>query len=307
MGSLRLLLIAAVLLVAVAPPLRADTAAVASIRPIHSLVAAVMSGRGEPTLIVEGAGSPHSASLKPSQARSLQQADVVFWVGPELEAFLEKPIATLASGARVVALLEAQGLNQLAFRQGGAFRAGDDGDGHGHHAGINPHVWLDPWNAKILVQEIVDALVAVDPENAAIYVRNAAALTQRLDRLTAEIQAILAPVKDKPFVVFHDAYPYFEARFGLVAAGSISVSPEVLPGAERIAEIKAMFARRDATCVFTEPQFTPKLVAAVTEGTRAKSGVLDPLGSAIKSGPEHYFQMMRNLALAFRDCLSSRN
>lgn len=299
---------------------------VVSIKPIHSLVAAVMQGVGEPSLIVEGAASPHTYSLKPSNARALENADVVFWVGPGLEAFLEKPLDALAGEAKVVELEDAPGLVRLPFREGGAFEAHDDGDEHaegedhaGHdehaadehagedhdheHGGFDMHLWLDPMNAKAMAAQIEATLVAADPANAARYKANGIALAAEIDALDKEIASTVVPVLDKPFVVFHDAYQYFEKRYDIRIAGSITVSPETMPGAERIAEIHAKVKDLKAACVFAEPQFEPKLISVVTEGTDAKSGVLDPEGGALDAGPALYPALMRNLAKSLADCL----
>lgn len=299
---------------------------VVSIKPIHSLVAAVMQGIGEPSLIVEGAASPHTYSLKPSNARALENADVVFWVGPGLEAFLEKPLDALAGEAKVVELEDAPGLVRLPFREGGAFEAHDDGDEHaegedhaGHdehaagehagedhdheHGGFDMHLWLDPMNAKAMAAQIEATLVAADPANAARYKANGIALAAEIDALDKEIASTVVPVLDKPFVVFHDAYQYFEKRYDIRIAGSITVSPETMPGAERIAEIHAKVKDLKAACVFAEPQFEPKLISVVTEGTDAKSGVLDPEGGALDAGPALYPALMRNLAKSLADCL----
>ncbi|MGB0674482.1 MAG: zinc ABC transporter substrate-binding protein, partial [Candidatus Puniceispirillaceae bacterium] len=175
-------------------------------------------------------------------------------------------------------------------------------DEHAHH-GEDPHVWLDPVNAKAMVHEIEEALVEADPSNAAAYEANAEALMSRLDDLVAEIDAELEPVKGRGYVVFHDAYQYFEARFGVSAVGSITVSPEVLPGAERVAELQDKVRDLGATCVFSEPQFEPKLVATVTENTNAGTGVLDPLGTSIDDGPDLYFTLIRNMAASLKGCL----
>ena len=291
---------------------------VASIKPIHSLVAAVMEGVGAPTLIVRNTGSEHVYSLKPSDASALDGARVIFWVGHEMETFLEKPIETLGDGATVVALGDAGGLERLKFREGGPFEAHshDDGEeneaGAGHaeeehdhaHGEYDMHVWLDPMNAKVLVARIAETLSEADPANAARYAQNATAYALKLDTLTAEITAELAPVKDKPFIVFHDAYQYFEKRFGVNAVGSITVSPEVTPGAQRVQEIHDKVKELGATCVFAEPQFEPKLVSVVTEGTTARSGVLDPLGSTLSDGPDLYPQLIRDLASSLKSCLS---
>lgn len=285
---------------------------VVSIKPIHSLVAAVMEGAGVPHLIVSGGGSPHTYALKPSDAEALEGARVVFWVGEELERFLSKSIAILATRAKVVELIGAHGLTRLSFREGGPFESHDDEDEQkkkaSHDAGVHgeteTHVWLDPVNAKALVQEIEEVLSEADPANEARYKANAEALERRLDSLDAEIAATLAPVRNRPFIVFHDGYQYFERRYGLKAAGSITVSPEQLPGARRITEIRARVKELGATCVFAEPQFEPNLIGVVTEGTAARAGVLDPLGSDLPDGPDLYFTLMRNMANAMKDCLS---
>ncbi len=352
MRFLKSLLLASTLIANSAHSAQAGVNVVASIKPIHSLVAAVMDGVGTPGLIVEGAGSPHTYALKPSQARELQNADIVFWIGHDLEGFLEKPLEAIATKAKAVELIDAHNLVRLEFRKGGAFDKHDHGseeehsdhDDHGKkaekdhdhdhdhekkvekdhdhdheaektaqsheghdehkHGSFDPHVWLDPMNAKTLVQEIEEALVAADPENAAKYKANAQAVTTKLDALVNDVSAELQPVKDRGFVVFHDAYQYFEKRFGITAAGSITVSPEVIPGAERVKEIRAKVQELGASCVFSEPQFEPKLIATVVEGTKAKSGVIDPLGAKLDNGPDLYFDLIRGMAKSIKNCLT---
>ena len=290
---------------------------VVSIKPIHSLVAAIMQGVGMPDLIVDGASSPHTYALKPSNARSLQQAQLVFWVGPGMEAFLQKPLTALGSNATVVELDDAPGITKLKFREGGAFEPHDDGDGHdagdehadGHdhdHGEFDTHLWLDPHNAKAMAAEITTSLVAADPANALTYEANQKTLNDKLDALDTEIASTVAPVKDKPFIVFHDAYQYFEHRYGVRVSGSITVSPETIPGAQRVAEIHSKVADLGATCVFAEPQFEPKLVNVVLEGTSAKSGVLDPEAATLPQGPDLYFDLMRDIASSLKSCLSAQ-
>ncbi|MGR9171857.1 zinc ABC transporter substrate-binding protein [Rhizobium sp. KDH_Rht_773_N] len=295
---------------------------VTSIKPVHSLVSAIMQGVGKPELIVDGAASPHTYNLKPSNARALEEAKVVFWVGPGLEAFLEKPLESLGSDAIVARLDNAPGLVKLPFREGGAFEAHDDGDEHDHghaaddhghddhddhddHHGFDTHLWLDPMNAKAMAAEITTTLVAADPANALTYEANAKALDEKLDALDEEIAATVSPVKDKPFIVFHDAYQYFEHRYHIRVAGSITVSPETIPGAERVSEIHRKVGDLGATCVFAEPQFEPRLVDVVIEGTKAKSGVLDPEAATLPAGPDLYFTLMRGIAGSMRNCLAS--
>ncbi len=295
---------------------------VVSIKPIHSLVASIMQGLGEPALIVEGAASPHTYSMKPSNASALQNANIVFWVGHGLEAFLEKPLESLGSGAKIVELDDAPGLEKLKFREGGAFEAHDDGDEHdasaeggedhaheeGHHheeGEFDMHLWLDPANAKAMAAEIEKTLAAADPDNAATYKSNLDALNMRLDALDKTLTEAVAPIKDKPFIVFHDAYQYFEHRYHVKVAGSITVSPEVLPGAERLSEIHAKIVELGATCVFAEPQFEPKLVNVVLEGTPAKPGTLDPEAATLEAGPDLYFQLMQGIGTSLKTCLSN--
>ena len=374
MRLIKSVLFASTLLSTSAISAQADVNVVASIKPIHSLVAAVMEGVGEPELIIEGAGSPHTYALKPSQARDLENADVVFWLGHELEAFLEKPLEAIAGDAKSVELIDAHDLVKLEFREGGAFEkhAHDEEDGHdehGHdehkheekahdehdhdehkheekahdehkhdehkheekahdehkhdehkheehahdedkhdehgHGAFDAHVWLDPANAKAIVHEIEETLIEADPDNAATYEANAEALMTKLDGLITEVSEDLVPIKDQGFVVFHDAYQYFEKRFGLSAIGSVTVSPEVMPGAERISDLQTKIKELNAVCVFSEPQFESKLVTTVTEGTSAKSAVLDPLGTEIEDGPELYFTLIKNMATSFKTCLSA--
>ena len=284
---------------------------VVSIKPIHSLVASIMKGIAEPGLILKGAGSPHTYQMKPADAELLQNADLVFWVGPELEKFLEKPIASLSGDAKVIELEEAPGLALLPTRESGTFEPHDDGDeeqaaGHDGHGEHDAHVWLNTGNAKVLAEAITASLSAADPANAPRYADNLATLESKLDALATELKTTVAPVKDRPIVVFHDAYQYFEKEFGIYVAGSITVSPEALPGAARIAEIHEKLKGLGASCVFAEPQFEPKLINVVLEGTAAKSGTLDPEAATLQEGPDLYFELMRGLAGSIKDCLSAQ-
>ena len=331
----------------------ADVSVVTSIKPVHSLVSGVMQGVGSPTVIIEGAGSPHTYSLKPSQATQLQDADLVFWMGDELEPFLVDAAQNIARNAELVNLFDSHGLKKIRFREGGMFdehddhddhakddhddhghnkhakddhddhghdkHAKDDHDDHGHdkhakddhddhgHGEFDPHVWLDPINAKAIVHEIEEALVKADPKNAKKYEANALRMVGKLDQLVTELRAQLQPVQEKGFIVFHDAYQYFEQRFGVAAIGSITVSPEVMPGAERVRDLREKIKDLGATCVFSEPQFEPKLVRTLVDGTGARTGVLDPLGSSLTKGPDLYFQLVREMARSLKECLSAKS
>lgn len=325
MKSILIPLMASVAIAAAASGATAAPDVVVSIKPVHSLVAAIMRGVGEPQLIVEGAASPHTYNLRPSNARKLEKADLVFWVGPGLEAFLEKPLEALASKATVVELEDAKGLEKLPFREGGPFEAHDHGEeghedhadgeaahdhGHDHgdhdheHGAYDTHLWLDPANAKAMAQTIETALIAADAGNAATYQANTKKLIDDLDALDTELAETVKPIKDKPFIVFHDAYQYFEHRYGVKTVGSITVSPETLPGADRVKQMQEKVRQLGATCVFAEPQFEPKLISVITEGTAAKSATLDPEAATLEPGPDLYFKLMRGIAGSLKDCLS---
>lgn len=293
-------------------PVWALDGVVASIKPVHSLVSAVMKGVGEPVLIVRGGGSEHAHSLRPSDARALERASVVFRIGEGMETFLNAPLEALAGGARVISLDDAPGLIKLNFRDGGLFEEHlheDEDEAHGthdaHDADVHDlHIWLDPLNAQAMVAYIAQILSDADPQNAAHYLANAQAYSQRLDNLMVEIEATVRPVRQRPAIVFHDAYQYFESRFEVNVVGSITVSPDVAPGAQRLTEIRDKVRELHAACVFSEPQFQPRLVAVVMEGTQARTGVLDPLGVEIADGPDLYITLMRNLAGSFAACLA---
>jgi zinc transport system substrate-binding protein len=279
---------------------------VVSLKPLHSLVAGVMAGVGEPLLLIQGGGSPHGYTLRPSEARMLSEAQLVVWVGPRLEGFLEKSLSTLAGKARQLELSRELEAEMLPVREGGFWEthASDEGHGPGDagepahhlHGERNQHLWLDPLLAKQIVAKTAAALTDIDPVHAQQYRHNAARLQTRLDTLHAGLKARLAPVRTIPFIVFHDAYPYFEAAYGLNAVGSVTLTVDRKPGARRIEEIRKKIRELNVRCVFSEPQFEPRLVTTVIEGTGARTGILDPLGVALPSGEECYFQLMNDLA-----------
>jgi zinc transport system substrate-binding protein len=330
-------------------PTLADVPRVAvDIAPVQSLVARVMAGVGTPDLIVSPGASPHEYALRPSEAAAVQDAEVIFWIGPDLTPWLEDALGTLAPSATLVSLFSVDGTQHLPFREGALFEAHShdhgahedhdhddhahddhahddhDHDDHGHddhahddhahddhahdddghaHGSEDPHAWLSPDNAALWLNAIAATLSAADPENAGAYFANAAAGRAEIEDLKAEIDATLAPVRGEGFIVFHDAYQYFEVAFDLPAAGAISLSDASDPSPARIAEIQARVAEQGVTCVLSEPQFDPGIVAAVADGADLRTGVLDPLGSDLEPGPGLYPQMMRNLASVLADCL----
>jgi zinc transport system substrate-binding protein len=291
-----------------------------------------MDGIGKPDLIIQSGASPHEYSLRPSEASALQAADLVFWIGPGLTPWLTDTIGKLASDAVVTELMEADGTIELEFREGALFEAhdhddhgddddhddhkdhddhGDDDDheeaesGHeGHdHGAHDPHAWLSPKNAMNWLNVIAGRLSAVDPENAGTYFANAAAGRTEIETLIGEVTATLDPVRGGRFIVFHDAYQYFEMDFDFPASGAISISDASDPSPARIAKIQARITEQGIDCVLAEPQFNPGLVATVLDGSDAQTGILDPLGSDLEPGPAFYPQLIRNLSTALAGCL----
>ena len=326
----------------------ADTPQVAvDIAPVHSLVARVMDGVGTPDLIIQPGASPHEYSLRPSEAAALQNADLVFWIGPDLTPWLTDTIETLAPDAAVTTLLEVDGTIELEFREGALFEvhdkheedehgdddhkeddndhadeAHDDHEEEGHddhsdddhddeeaghdeheHGDHDPHAWLSPQNAMTWMNVIAGQLSAADPDNAGAYFANAAAGRAEIKVLIGEVIATLDPVRDGQFLVFHDAYQYFEMDFDFPASGAISIGDASDPSPARIAEIQDRIAEQGIDCVLAEPQFNPGLVATVLDGTEAGTGMLDPLGSDLEPGPALYSQLIRNLSTALAGCM----
>lgn len=319
---MRALGVAAALL---ALPAAAAPRVATDIAPVQSIAARVMGDLGAPGLILPPGASPHDHALRPSEARLLQEAEVVVWVGPPLTPWLADPLAALAPDAVRVTLAEAPGMTLLPIRVGGPFvahdhahgdeHAGDDAaDGHADDqdhdheaaepgAGVDGHLWLDPENAIAAAGAIAVALGAADPANAAAYAANADSFAREMRALEAEIAAELAPVRGRPFLVFHDAYQYFEHRFAIPAAGSVALHDGMAPGTARVAGLRGRVAAEGIVCAFTEPQFEPKLLATVIEGSGIRTGVLDHIGTEVAPGPDLYPAMMRNLAASLVACL----
>lgn len=270
------------------------------IAPLHSLTARVMEGIGVPDLILPTGASPHDHAMRPTEAAALDAADVVIRIGGGLTPWFDKAREALAAEAIDLELATAPGLHLLPMREGGSFGAHD----HAHDGAFDPHVWLDPENGRVALSAIAETLAAADPENAAVYRANAEAARKELSLLIDEIEALLAPVRGRPYLVYHDAYQYFALRFDVPELGAVTSGDAERPGARRIAEIRALAAT--AVCVFAEPQFEPRLMATITEGTRARLGSLDPAGAGLTPGPEFYAELLRNLARDLAECLRDR-
>jgi zinc transport system substrate-binding protein len=282
--------------------------AVASIKPVHSLLAAVMAGGDEPQLLVRGYRSPHSYTLAPSDVELIDAARVLFWIGPSFERFLARTLMAAGSDTpRSVRLIETPGLKLYRLRRAGLWnlkQAAQPIDSDTVEAAVDGHIWLDPYNAKLLVSRMASQLAIVDPAHARRYAQNAQTVVADIGALDSEIAATLAPIADRPFVVFHDAYQYLEARYGLSGAGSITLDPEVPPSAARLSAIQKKLAERPGVCLFEEPRFPSKLLEAIAPAS-ARIGQLDPEGLDLPEGPELYPALMRGIASGLRDCLGS--
>lgn len=273
-----------------------------------------MQGVGNPHLLVSGGASPHDYRLRPSEVHAIAQADVVFWIGPELENFLIKPLKNVEGRTQTVALLEAPDVKVLPLRASGAWEAHhhdpaeseqDQAEqNHDHKTSQDTHIWLDPINAITMTRQIVTILSEADPNHQAEYQRNGAALIERLKKLSQQLESDLAPIKNQPCVVFHDAYQYFEQRYGLNAVGLVVLDPEERPGAQRVGEIQVRIRALKVRCVFSEPQFEPALAKTIIGGSNARLGILDPLGAELPKGADAYFQLLQGSADALRTCLS---
>ena len=294
---------------------KADINVVTTIKPLHSLISNVMKGVGEPSLIIEGTSNPHNFVLKPSHAKLLEDADIIFWIGGDLEAFMEKPLSSLAKDAEKISFIELGTIEKLKFREDNIFEHDDhedhdDHDGHKedehddhdehNHGEFDAHLWLDPVNAKKMVIEISHELSELDPANKNTYMANADKTIEDLDRLIKEVNRSLS--KDISYVVFHDAYQYFEKRFGVTSAGALTLNPDVLPGAKQIIDIQNLIKEKNIKCIFSEPQYNPKIIETLANDTNILTGTMDPLGANLDSGATMYIKLIMNIANSIKNC-----
>ena len=295
---------------------KAELKVVTTIKPLHSLIANVMEGIGEPALILEGSTSPHSFILKPSHARLLEEADIIFWVGEDIETFMGKPLESIAKNAEKIAFMDLDSITKLPFREENIFEKHeernhdehdehdehekhDEHDSHGHGE-FDAHIWLDPMNAKEMVHEISHELSALDPANKEKYNANADKTIIAINQLIKDTDQTIN--KDARFVVFHDAYQYFEKRFGISSSGALTLNTDVLPGARQISDIQHLIEEEGINCIFSEPQFNPKIIETIAKDTNIQTGIFDPLGANIDSDKYLYFNLISNLANKLKDC-----
>ena len=315
-------------------PANAEIKVVTSIKPIHSLASYLMDGVGKPDLIVDGFNSPHGFSMKPSHAKMLQNADLIFWIGEDLESFLEKPLNSIAKKAEKIELIEIKGLNVLKFRERNIFDEHghddhakkeddhedhankedshddhakkedghddhDEHEGHGHGE-YDPHIWLDPINAKVILKEMTEHLIENDSKNASTYKSNLDKALNDIDKLTMDVMTELN--ESTSSIVFHDAYQYFEKRFNVKILGAFTVNTDIMPGAAQLSEIREIIVHDKVKCIFSEPQFNPDIIKVVAKDMNIKTGVVDPLGATLNPGKNLYFDLIRNMSASFKGC-----
>ena len=278
---------------------------VVSIAPIHSLAATIMAGTEQPKLLLRSGASPHSSSLRPSDLTAIEQADLIVWVGPQMEQFLSKAIHTARPDSMILALMETDGMALLPVREGGIWQTEEHEDHGDHHDRTNdPHIWLNPKNAVLITKTIRDRLIEIDPLRATLYGQNSMKLIERLESLDQTLQQRLQPVQTIPYVVFHDAYQTFEAHYRMSPVGAVTIDPERRPGARRLRHIRDYLHQNKVACLFSEPQFEPRYIEPLIEGTALRTGILDPLGSSLTPGVDLYFELMHRLADSLASCLS---
>ncbi|WP_394241690.1 zinc ABC transporter substrate-binding protein ZnuA [Vibrio astriarenae] len=264
-----------------------------SFKPIQLITLELTKGVTTPDVLMESNASPHDYAMRPSDAKKVQDADVIIWWGHELETFMARMVE---GNERAIIISEFENINFREF-------ADDHGhDGH-DHGSTDPHFWLGLSTTQAVAKEIVNRLAERDPANQSVYMANYDAFAEGLEQARTEIIGKLAPIKDKGYFVFHDAYGYFEEEFGLNNIGHFTVSPERKPGAKTLIHIRTTLNEGQGKCVFSEPQFTPAVVKSVTRGSNVPVGVLDPVASNIEAKPGGYFDFTHQLATSFVDCL----
>ncbi|MGL6361785.1 zinc ABC transporter substrate-binding protein ZnuA [Aeromonas veronii] len=300
-------------LLAVSLPVRAIEV-LTTIKPLGFIAAAITDGVSEPRVLLPTGASPHDFSLRPSDIRSINSADLVVWVGPELEGFMAKP---LANHPHALALTQVEGMPLFNYatqdshdshnhddHDHAAHEHGDHDEGHQghHHEGVDPHIWLGPTQAKVIAKAIASELGKLDPANQARYDANLAAFDAKVDAKDKVIAGQMKTVNEKGYFVFHEAYGYWERHYGMSSKGHFTVSPERRPGAKTLVDIRKALEEKQASCIYAEPQFSPAVIESVARNTGAKVLLLDEVGEQVPLGPDGYPQFMQQLADAFAQC-----
>ena len=288
----------------------ANAAVVASLKPLGFIASAIADGVTDTQVLLPDGASEHDYSLRPSDVKRLQGADLVVWIGPEMEAFMEKSVKNIPN-AKQVTIAQLNDVKPLLMKgaddddedHGHSDAGGEKSDEHHHHGDYNMHLWLSPEIARASAVAIHEKLVELMPQSRAKLDANLKDFEAQLASTEKQVGNELAPLKGKGYFVFHDAYGYFEKQFGLTPLGHFTVNPEIQPGAQRLHEIRTQLVEQKATCVFAEPQFRPAVVESVARGTSVRMGTLDPLGTNIKLGKTSYSEFLSQLANQYASCL----
>jgi len=283
---------------------------VASIRPVAALVGAVMGDVGQPALLISDPAAAHHFTVKPSQARLLQDADLVFWIGPSMETSLGTALAGLAPDVPAVPLIDVEGLTRYPLDAiDGGYKHKHTGEttqphhAHDDHA-VNPHIWLDPRNVVVLLHHIAGRLAAADPAHKATYQANARDAAAQIKATITAMRAEMARYRDSRFIVLHDAHTYFERFFDVRARAAITIDPGMAPGVARLTALRQLLATAKITCIFGEVGISDKWPQLVADGTNLSLVQLDPLGITIDDGPSFFPRLFRLYQMAYSDCLS---
>jgi zinc transport system substrate-binding protein len=287
-------------------PVHAEVRVLTSIKPLQLIAAAVQDGMGMPEVLLPPGASPHNYALRPSDVRRVQEVDLLYWIGPDMESFL--PRVLKGRTLPTVSVQSLSGLHLRRFTADSASHEEADPDEHDHDhqpGSLDAHLWLSSFNARVIAAQMATDLSAADPANAAHYQSNVKAFDAQLDAMDARLKARMADVSGKPFFVFHEAFDYFEDAYGVKHTGVFSVAAEVQPGAKHVAAMRARLTEVGKTCVFSEPPLRPRLAETLTAGLPVKLAELDGLGGYTPASPQGYEQMMEKLGNDLAGCLES--
>ena len=273
-----------------------------TIRPVQSLVNAVMGKSEKPGLLLSGQESPHHFSLKPSQIKQIQNADIIFLIDPSFETFMAKALQSKKPKTKVIYLEQAPGILKLSYRKN---KAWDSHEGHAHDSSMDGHIWLDPDNATAMVQTIANTLSNENPVNRDHYQKNAQNYIKKIHDLNRDIQSQLSPVKHVPFLVFHDGYQYFENHFKLNGKGSIVFEPNDSLKASRLQAVERQIKNYQIHCVFQDTPGNPRVINMIEMNFKINTQVLDPLGINLSPGPDLYLNLLKNMSNDILKCLST--
>ena len=295
------------------------TGVITTIQPINSLVSSVIGNTGKTISLIPSQVSPHEYKLKPSDIKKLQNANIIFFVSHHLETRMTKVFKNLPKNIKIINLMENSGIKNLAIRDNQAWERNDHQhknevkdrhykyskkhNDHNHYEKEDDvHIWLSPDNAVKIIQKVNKELSLIFPENDQIFKQNANQMITKIKQLKIELKNELSSIRDKPYVVFHDAYQYFENRFGVSSAGALTLNPDVLPGAKQIDAIQDLIQDKNIKCIFSEPQYNPKIIETLAADMKISTGIMDPLGAFIDQGPEMYQNLILDIANSLKDC-----